>query len=210
MLALHQSNSTAPPSHAFKAIEEAGQQMEASGANRLKQEVIRLNVELSRLFNNIPEFLEHKLRTRQLRVGPPSSLDEHAPAAASMGAPTPTSVAPLERGHKLGPQIVRDIPRVHHTNLSTTQFLRQYAIPKKPVIITGLNFTGPDGQFAGRELSLEFFKERCGNKCVPTNRQFGCFWRCRRCRRCRGQARDPLTAGAWVCALHSLSCLPIG
>ena len=154
MLALRQTNSTTPPPHAFKAVEEAGKKMDASGANRLKKEVIRLNVELSRLFNNIPEFLEHKLRTRQLRVGPPS--------------PDGTSVAPLERGHKLGPQIVRDIPRVHHANLSTTQFLRQYAIPKKPVIITGLNFTGPDGQSAGREWSLDFFKEYCGNKYVPS------------------------------------------
>ena len=129
----------------MEKLQRATREMEQSGANELKSQIIQLNVQMADLFNKIPKFLERKLRRGQLHLG--------------------SNTKPVDLlAHQ---QEVRSIPRVHHENLSVSEFLRRFAIPKKPVVITGLNFSGGvdnTGNPIGQNWDLDFFREKCGQR----------------------------------------------
>ena len=128
------------------AVRQAAHQMSESGATRLKNAIIDLNRDMVKLFNEVHFLLQEKLERGQLRLGVHSS-----------------PVPPLGPQHT---QVSRTIPRVHHRNLSFADFLHRFAIPKKPVIITGLNFTGDMNPNTGHDWTLDYFRRVCGDRCV--------------------------------------------
>jgi hypothetical protein len=154
-----------PSEAGVKAAAAASKAMDQSGATSLKRLLVETTAELAKLFNEVPDTLNHWLRKGKLKLGP-------APRSKQLANGEPLQLTDGKSGElekkKEGPlfqQVVREIPRVHHEDLSISEFLRKYAIPKKPVVITGLNFTaatGVPGQEESPDWSLDFFRETCG------------------------------------------------
>ncbi len=136
--ALRQGNGT-PAGADVKAAAAASKAMDTSGATSLKRLLVDTTVALAKLFNAVPDTLNHRLRKGTLKLGPAPGQEKQrklasgAPLQLTDGKPpssasslSATELAQQNKDHK---QVVRDIPRVHHEDLSVSEFLRKCVCP---------------------------------------------------------------------------------